>query len=107
VLPPEKITDLEVVKAGSSITLTWSTDNQDIWGNPEEIDCYVVYCSMEPNFIPTTEDSIGAPTEPLYTDSDSDSLSRCFYVVTAVDTSGNRSGGSNRVGKVNTELVSH
>ena len=105
VLIPEKVTDMESSVADSSIVLTWSDINQDIWGNPEEIDYYVVYRSIDPNFLPTTEDSIGAPTESLYTDSESDSLARCFYVVTAIDDSGNTSKASNKLGNTNKALV--
>jgi hypothetical protein len=101
VLPPESITDLVASLSDSSLVLTWSAINQDIWGNPETIDHYMVYCDTVPDFDPSSEDSIGAPSVSMFVDSEADLATSLFYLVKAVDDSGNVSKSSNRVGKMN------
>jgi hypothetical protein len=107
VLLPEKITDLESFKNSSFITLIWPPVHWDIWGNWEWIDHYVVYRSTDPYFIPTSDDSVGSPVDTTFTDLESDSASAYFYVVTAVDTAGNMSKPSHKVGKMSSSLVSY
>jgi hypothetical protein len=107
VILPEAITDLEATLMDNSVVLTWTAIDQDIWGYSEMIDYYVVYRDTVPDFEPTPEDSIGAPLEPMYIDSSAEGAAAHFYVVTAVDTSGNKSKISNRVGKMSRSLVSY
>jgi hypothetical protein len=106
VLPPAVITDLKATLADSSIVLNWSEISQDIWGNPESIDYYVVYRDTVPDYIPTSGDSIGAPVMPTFTDSEASLSTFYFYLLKAVDDSGNKSKVSNGVGKIHKVLVS-
>jgi len=103
-IPPERITDLEATKAGSSITLTWSVREQDIWGNWEWIDHCVVYRSAAPHLY---GDSLAITFGITYTDigAAGNPIINYYYIVRSVDDSGNKSGSSNRVGKLNKALV--
>jgi hypothetical protein len=66
----------------------------------------VVYRDTVPDFVPSSEDTIGAPSVSTFEDSEAGSSASFFYVVKAVDDSGNVSKSSNRVGKMN-RLLSH
>lgn len=106
VLPPEAIDNLTCAPSDSSILLDWWPVNQDIWGQPETISHYVVYRSIDPYFIPTSGDSIGFSTDSFYSDINSRwATPAYYYVVKAVDDSGNKSKASNRTGRFNRELT--
>ncbi|KPL17511.1 MAG: hypothetical protein AMJ92_11650 [candidate division Zixibacteria bacterium SM23_81] len=106
VLLPEAIDNLTCAPSDSSILLDWWPVNQDIWGQPETISHYVVYRSTEPYFVPTSGDSIGFCTDSSYSDINSRwATPAYYYVVKAVDDSGNKSKASNRTGRFNRELT--
>jgi hypothetical protein len=106
VLPPHAIDNLTCAPSDSSILLDWWPVNQDIWGQPETISHYVVYRSTDPYFIPTTGDSIGFCTDSYCFDINSRwATPAYYYMVKAVDDSGNKSKASNRTGRFNRELT--
>ena len=105
-LPPKTINDLSCALSDSSIFLDWSPISTDIWDRTEQVDYYVVYRHQEPDFEPSSTDSIGYSTTSSYLDSGVRWTTQgLYYVVKAVDDSGNKSAASNKVGKTNKALV--
>jgi len=105
-VPPKSIDDLTCTTSDSSLFLDWSPINKDIWNRTEQVDYYVVYRHQDPDFEPSPADSVGFSTTSSYLDSGARWTTQAhYYVVKAVDDSGNKSGVSNRVGKMNFPLV--
>jgi hypothetical protein len=105
--PPAAVSDLSVSLAGSLLVLQWSAVTTDTTGAPEAVDHYVVYRCETPFFIPTAAESLGVTSGTSFTDS-SMSFSPAvnfFYLVKAVDASGNMSAESGRVGEFDWQLA--
>jgi len=106
-LPPLHVDDLTCVPSDSSIFLEWSPIANNIWNQTEEVPYYVVYRNLDPDFVPSPADSIGYTGFPSYLDPNSRwSTQSYYYVVKAIDDSGNKSDDSIRVGRIN-KLLSH
>jgi N-acetylmuramoyl-L-alanine amidase len=101
--PPAAVDDLQAALSVGDIALSWSTVTADTAGSPESVSYYVIYRSQDPA---SDGDSIAGPTESAYLDPGAakDTLANYFYLVRAVDTSGNRSELSNRVGEFDAVL---
>lgn len=84
---PQIIDDLTITQSGNDAILSWSPVLDDTWGNPIDVSFYMVYMSpIDPFFIPTSLDSIGAVTPPDTTFIDIDALNNPmrFYNVKAI-----------------------
>ncbi len=84
---PQAIDDLTIAQLGNDAALSWSPVLDDTSGNPIDVSFYVVYMSpIDPLFIPTSLDSIGAVTSPDTTFIDLNALidPMRFYNVKAV-----------------------
>jgi len=98
VVPPAAPSLTAVEKSGNDIRLIWNMVTTDTLGNPETMDCYVVYRDTTPSFVPGASDSIGMVSHPETTYVDSAVLTAgvdCYYLVKALDTQLNRSRKSN------------
>ncbi len=85
-------------KSGADILLTWNTVATDTLGSAETMDCYVVYRSTAPDFVPGVSDSIGMTTHPDTEYVDVGALTSAqdyYYLVVAVDAAANKSKKSN------------
>jgi len=102
-IPPAAVDDLQAALSVSDITLSWSAVTIDSAGSPESVSYYVIYRSPDPA---SDGDSIAGPTGSAYLDTGAakDTLADYFYLVRAVDGSGNRSELSNRVGEFDATL---
>lgn len=109
VLLPQAIDDLICVRSNSSIFLDWPTVTKDIWNNPETVDYYVVYRDTLSRFSPVPEDSIGISINSEYLDlfALENPNTKFFYIVKAVDDSGNKSKSSNVAGMVERQLMNY
>jgi hypothetical protein len=106
-LCPQPVDDLICAPSDSSIFLEWSPIVKNIWNQTEEVPYYVVYRNQDPDFVTSPADSIGYTNIPSYVDPNSRwSTQAYYYVVKAVDDSGNKSDDSNRVGRIS-KLLSH
>ena len=106
--PPAAVSDLSVSLAGSLLVLEWSAVTTDTTGAPETVDYYVVYRGEVPFFVPTASESLAATSGAGFPDSSvffSPTIN-FFYLVKAVDVSGNKSAESARVGEFDWELLS-
>jgi len=101
--PPEAAGDLTADMSAGDIALSWSPVTVDTAGSPESVSHYVVYRSADPS---SDGDSIAGPTGAFYVDAGAagDTLTNYFYLIRAVDGSGNRSEPSNRVGEFDAVL---
>lgn len=84
---PQAIDDLTITQLGNDAVLSWSPVVNDTWGNPIDVSFYVVYMStIDPFFIPTSLDSIGAVTPPdtTFTDINVFDNPMRFYNVKAI-----------------------
>jgi|GEM_PF-1137419 len=87
-----------------AVDFIWDKITTDTLGNLESMHYYIVYRDTQPDFIPSTSDSIGAVAHPdtTYTDqdvlTDSDSY---YYLIMAVDSASNKSKKSNMGYKFN------
>ncbi len=96
--PPAAADDLTAGLSAGDIALSWSPVTVDTSGSPENVSYYIIYRSQDPT---GTGDSIAGPAGSPYLDPGAagDTLANYFYLVRAVDGSGNRSELSNRVGE--------
>jgi len=97
-IPPSAPAVIQAEKSGTDAQLTWNKITTDTLGNPEEMDCYVVYRSTSPSFVPSNSDSVGVVMHPetVYVDTAIlDSSESHYYLVKAVDEVGNKSKKSN------------
>ncbi|MCK4597758.1 proprotein convertase P-domain-containing protein, partial [bacterium] len=100
--PPSAITDLQATLSGDQIALCWSAATDDVG-----VSHYVIYRNADPGFQPQASDSIGWTGETTFLDPDSpvkNTLVNGYYVVKAVDISGNKSSSSNKVGEFDKAL---
>jgi|GEM_PF-1303139 len=105
-IPPESIDDLNCTLCYRSLFLDWSPISKDIGHQTEQVDYYIVYRHQSPHDPFSASDSIGFSITPCYFDPMGRRLSQnYYYVVKAVDDSGNKSGDSNRVGKFSNTLI--
>lgn len=95
---PSAVVDLATVISGSDIFLFWSPAEDD-----QEIDYYVVYRANDPGFDSGSGDSIGVTADTFYVDpvvgGIGDPGLNWYYLVRAVDMSGNKSDDSNCAGE--------
>ena len=105
--PPAAVSDLSVSLAGSLLVLQWSAVTTDTTGAPETVDHYVVYRGETPFFIPTAAESLGVTSGTSFPDSGVffSPAVNFFYLVKAVDASGNMSAESGRVGEFDWQLL--
>ena len=102
--PPEAISDLTAdltngAKSGSGdIYLSWTEPGSDLG-----VDYYVVYRATDPE---AGMDSVGSTGDTHYTDAGAagDTLTHYYYTVKAVDTGGQKSLQSNKVGEFDSYL---
>ena len=100
--PPSAITDLQATLSGGKIALCWSPATDE-----GGISYYVIYRNADPGFQPQASDSIGWTDETTFLDPDGpvkNALVNGYYVVKAVDISGNKSSSSNKVGEFDKAL---
>ncbi len=98
IVPPSTPFVVDVAKRKSSIDITWLAVTDDTLDNPETMDCYIVYRNATPDFVPSNSDSIGVCIHPDTTFTDDNALGdgqNYYYLVKAVDQTGNRSAKSN------------
>jgi len=102
--PPDAVSDLaaDLMNGAKSSTgdiyLSWTEPGSDLG-----VDYYVVYRATDPE---TSMDSLDATTDTTYTDSGAagDTLTHYYYTVEAVDTGGQKSSQSNKVGEFDRSL---
>ncbi len=102
VSPPPPVDDLQVDLRQDVIVLTWTGVTDDIG-----MSHYVVYRNADPAFVPQASDSIGWTDSSSYIDEDSpvsNSGVNGYYLIKAVDLSGNKSDPSNEVGEFDKNL---
>ena len=106
--PPATVSDLSVSLIDSLLLLEWSPVTVDTTGAPETIAYYVIFRGQTPFFMPTASDSLAITSNTSYPDSSvlfTPSVN-FTYLVKAVDSSGNVSEESARVGEFDWELFS-
>jgi hypothetical protein len=109
-IPPKSISQLTAQESAGNLLLSWPPVTEDSLGGPEQISHYIVYRGQEPFFEPQSSDSVAGVTIPSYVDTHSGigcSGLNHFYVITAVDMSGNESGISNTAGEYDYGIVPH
>ncbi|HEX4825674.1 MAG TPA: C25 family cysteine peptidase [Candidatus Polarisedimenticolaceae bacterium] len=95
---PEFISGLHVDKSGTSAVLTWPAVTTDIYGKAETVANYEVYRGTTPDFIPGPGNRIATPTAATFTDTGILADANNYYwLVRAVDTSGNVGGLGNQL----------
>jgi phosphatidylserine/phosphatidylglycerophosphate/cardiolipin synthase-like enzyme len=98
------IADLSATLSDTSIVLIWSPP-----GGGGGADHYVIYRDTIPDFEPDAGDSLDETSDTVYIDISpgitGDTAAHYFYVVTAVDSGGYESEGSNVVGEFDTDLI--
>jgi alpha-amylase len=105
---PAAINDLTAILAGNGLYLTWSAITENIIGEPIVVDHYTIYRGIDPGFSPGSEDSIGSTSSTFYDDPTpalKDPETNHFYVVKAVDVTGEKSSDSNRVGEFDRVMI--
>lgn len=107
-VPPTPVADLTATVEEHGIVLRWSAVTTDTSGAPEAVAYYIVYRGASAYFAPTVAESLAATPGTGFTDSTVSFAPgvSVFYLVRAVDASGNQSGESNRVGEFSLELRS-
>jgi subtilisin family serine protease len=103
--PPEAIVDLLATltngakSSSGNIHLTWTEPSSDAG-----VDHYVIYRTTEPTL---TMDSLDATTDTTYIDAAAvgETTTQYYYMVKAVDTLGQKSPESNKVGEFDIPLV--
>jgi hypothetical protein len=100
---PAAIGDMTVTLSIDDIVLQWSHAGDNV-----AIDHYVVYRNTDPGFEPAGGDSISGTKGTSYQDSDAAGTvgTNYFYVIKAVDPSGNKAEDSNRVGEFDVDVES-
>jgi len=104
---PAAVTGLEGSETGADVTLSWIEVDADVTGNGEITSHYKIYRGDAPDFVPDKDfDSnlAGTSTLPPFVDlgAAGDGIDH-YYLVSAVDTSGNE--GITRASKVTTPPV--
>ena len=96
---PEFISSLRIDKSGSNLSLSWAPVTTNIYGKPTTIANYEVYRGTTVTFVPGPGNKIGAPTAASFTDvgANSSAAPSYYYLVRAVDTSGNVGGLGNQL----------
>jgi hypothetical protein len=108
-------TQMSVLAAGGSkgpvntVWLAWDQVTTGVDGSPEKGPVqYRIYYAEDPDFTPGPGNLLTSISGLSYTHTDSrigDPVANLFYLVTAVDGSGNESAVSNRVGEVDRSLA--
>jgi hypothetical protein len=99
---PTAIDDLQATLSADQLGLSWSPASDDVG-----VSHYVIYRNMDPAFQAQGSDSIGWTDQTSFVDPDSPIKSTTingYYIVKAVDTSGNKANSSNRVGEFDRAL---
>lgn len=99
---PTAVSDLQALLAEGKVFLSWSPATDDMG-----VSHYVIYRSPDPRFLPQASDSIGWSLDTTFLDENSpvdNAAINAYYVVKAVDGSGNKSLGSHKVGEFDEEL---
>ena len=105
-LPPEAVGDLTLFLAGDLLLLQWTAVTTDTAGGPESVQYYVIYRDEAPDFTPTASESLGSTSATDFPDSSIyfSPMVNFYYLVRAVDVTGNKSAESDRVGEFDREL---
>jgi hypothetical protein len=112
--PPTAVSDLSAQIVTDAIQLDWSAVSTDTSGLPITVDHYVIYRGTRAYFTPTSLDSVGGTDAATFTFTDvnlnganvvGDTLNQYFYTVGVVDSYGNRSAASNRVGEYDYNII--
>jgi len=91
---PAEVTGLRAERSGSGVHLAWDAVTLDAAGGPETIDHYNVYRGTGPDFTPDLaggSNRLGSSPLPTFDDSGGLEGPSYFYLLTAVDASGNES----------------
>jgi hypothetical protein len=104
--PPQAVTDLTVFLAGDLLLLSWSAVTADTAGGPETVGRYIVYRGQAPDFVPTAAESLASTADLSFPDSSVyfSPMVNFYYLVKAVDATGNKSAESVRVGEFDRDL---
>ena len=103
--PPAVVENLAATCSGTDLFLAWSPVSTDTSGLPEEFSHYILYRNTSPTTPPAPEDSLAGVTDTFYTDAGVVGNPQPFYyTVRAVDTGGNKSVDSQRVGTFGRDL---
>jgi hypothetical protein len=105
--PPARVEGLEVIDSGGlDLELRWLDVDQDIYGNPCTLDYYLVCRSEHAYFEAEPGDSIAAPVDTTYVDTDVWLLPEGahYYRVRAVDDAGRIGDASTTAGAFRLEL---
>jgi hypothetical protein len=95
---PEFISGLRVDKSGTNAVLSWPAVTTNIYGKPTTIARYEVYRGTTPDFVPGPGNKIGQPTLATFTDNGAlGNGTNYYWLVRAVDTSGNLGGLGNQL----------
>ena len=105
-IPPEAVTDLGIALAGDVLVLSWSAVTVDTAGGPEPVASYIVYRGQTPDFTTTAGESLASTAGTGYADSSVyfSPMVDFYYLVRAIDLTGNRSAESRRVGEFDRAL---
>jgi len=102
VVPPAAVEDLSASLCNSAIVLEWSAVTEDVYGNEETVDHYVIYRGTSTNFNPLSDDSIGLSMGTSFIDSNcgvGDVNLNYYYALKVVDALGYQSESSAKVGE--------
>ena len=96
---PQFVSALRVDKSGGDLLLTWPAVTTSIYGKPLTIANYEVYRGTTVTFVPGPGNKIGSPVSPSFTDvgANSTAAPNYYYLVRAIDTSGNVGGLGNQL----------
>jgi len=105
-VPPKAVANLTVSLAGDLLFLSWAAVTVDTAGGPETIASYIVYRGQAPDFTPTTVESLASTAGTSFPDSSVyfSPMASFYYLVRAIDVTGNKSAESGRVGEFDREL---
>jgi hypothetical protein len=102
IAPPAVVADLKAILCDSAVVLEWSAVTEDVYGNEETVDYYIIYRDTSADFVPLSEDSIGLAMGTSFLDSNcgaGDVNLNYYYAVQAVDAMGYESKSSEKVGE--------
>jgi subtilisin-like proprotein convertase family protein len=102
VSPPGAVDDLTAHLSADALVLVWSGVSDDMG-----VSHYVIYRNSDPAFEPQASDSIGWTDSTSFIDENGpvdNSGINAYYLIRAVDLSGNKSSPSNRVGEFDRDL---
>jgi len=99
VVRPARVAGLLATHGGGDVSLTWEPADLDAAGQSESIDYYKVYRGLSPDFVPDKaggSNMIGTSSSAQYTDDGAaEGPVAYYYLIGAVDTSGNESDTKN------------